>query len=408
MAVPANAHRVNSLSISVIENPHVLGPADYPDRHLSTLSPQAAQAARARIEAWPNYAPTPLRSLPTLASGLGVQQVLYKDEGDRFGLGSFKALGGAYAIQRLLEQRVRDSGAEFDLRTLLEGGYESIAHEVTVCSATDGNHGKSVAWGAQMCGCRAVIYIHETVSEARAEAIAQYGAEVIRNPGNYDAAVRRAAEDAERHQWTVVSDTSWPGYQEIPSDVMHGYTVMASEAIEQYNSPISHVFLQGGVGGLAAAVCAVLWWHYGKARPTSVIVEPATAACLFASAARGEATTVKGDLETIMAGLSCGEPSLTAWPVLRDACAWFTAIDDEDAAHAMRRLAAGDGDAPVVAGESAAAGIAGLLCVANDPSKREQLGLRSDSTILVFGTEGATDPQMYRKLVGRSPDEVNR
>ena len=279
--------------------------------------------------------------------------------------------------------------------------------DITVCTATDGNHGRSVAWGARTCGCRAVIYIHATVSEGRKAAMEAFGAEVRRVAGNYDDSVRQAASDATANGWFVVSDTSYDGYLEIPRDVMHGYAVMAEEAIAQLPSSPSHVFVQGGVGGLAAAILAPFWWRLGAARPRFVVVEPETAACLYASAEAGRPAVVPGDLDTVMAGLAAGEVSLLAWEILEAGADGFMTVNDESARILMRRLAEGrDGDPPIVAGESAVAGLAGALAARQDPAMREQLGLGPESRVLVFGTEGATDPALYQEIVGRPSEAV--
>ena len=329
--------------------------------------------------------------LPGVARAAGLARVCYKDEGDRFELGSFKALGGAYAVARVLAR------------------HRGPASTLTVCCATDGNHGRSVAWGARRCGCACVIYLHAHVSEARAEAIAALGARRVRDDGNYDDSVRRAAEDARRNGWQVVSDTSWEGYTEVPRDVMCGYVVMVDEilaALPEGEIP-SHVFVQGGVGGLAAAVLARLWHEWGERRPRFVVVEPRAAACLYASADAGEPTAVGGDLDTVMAGLSCGEPSLVAWPILAEGADAFMVIDDDEALGAMRLLAdAPYGDPPVVGGESGVAGLAGMLAAARAPALREPLGLDAGASVLLFGTEGATDPALYARVVGRSAAEV--
>ena len=331
--------------------------------------------ARETITSWPGYAPTPLRDLPAIAQRAGVTAVRLKDEAERFGLGSFKALGGAYAVARLLRGRA--------------------PRAVTVTCATDGNHGRAVAWGAQRFGCRCVIFIHQAVSPGRAEAIARYGAEVQRVAGTYDDAVREAARVAAAEGWFVVSDTSWPGYTAVPVDVMQGYRLMADEAVGQWHgAPPTHVFVQGGVGGAAAAVSVQMRARYA-APPGLVVVEPDRAACLLASARLGALTTVPGALDTIMAGLACGEPSPLAWTELERGAAAFMAVPDE-AAIACMKLLAGMG---IVAGESGVAGLAGFLLAAADPAARETLGLRAASRVLLFGTEGATDPALYRRLV---------
>lgn len=369
--------------------------------------------AWAEIRSWPGYAPTPLVALPGLAAEAGLGSVRYKDEAPRFGLGSFKALGGAYAVARLLAQEVAArAGIEgVTSADLAAGGHRTITRDITVACATDGNHGRAVAWGARTFGCRCVIYIHATVSEGRKQAIERFGAEVRRTPGNYDDSVRQAARDAAAEGWFVVSDTSYEGYMDVPRDVMHGYTVMAEEAIRQLpeGEPPSHVFVQGGVGGVAAAVCARFWQRFGERRPRLIVVEPERAAALFESACAGRPVPATGDLKTIMAGLACGEVSLLAWRVLERGAHAFMTVPDDAAPELMRRLAAGRaGDPPLVAGESAVAGLAGALAALADPAKAEALDLGPRSRVLVFGTEGATDPELYARIVGRPAEEVAR
>lgn len=374
------------------------------------LSDRSLQIAKREIATWPGYAPTPLHSLSGMAQAAGVTGVLYKDEGGRFGLGSFKALGGAYAVMRLIQSIVLARTGETPSAAEISGGrHSAITSTLTVTCATDGNHGRSVAWGAQTFRCRCVIYVHEHVSQARCDAIAQYGAEVRRVPGNYDDAVRQAASDAAMSGWHVVSDTSYPGYLDVPRDVMQGYGVMVDEALAQLPVGVlpTHVFVQGGVGGLAAAVCATLWERLADARPVFVVVEPDRAACLFKSAVEGRPAVVEGSLDTIMAGLACGEVSLLAWEILKDGADAFMAIEDVAAAEAMRRLAeARAPDRPVVAGESAVAGLAGFVQVAAHEDLRGELGIDGDSVILLFGSEGATDPELYAQIVGRSAQAV--
>jgi diaminopropionate ammonia-lyase len=385
-------------------NPKSRGAAPYGPRQQAVLNRAAFEQAKREIASWQGYVPTPLVMLPGLARRVGVAALGYKDESGRFGLGSFKALGGAYAVLRQLQARLGDvSSAE-----LRAGTHRDRTKAITVCCATDGNHGRSVAWGASLFGCRCVIYIHETVSQGRADAIARFGAEVRRVPGNYDDAVRQAARDAEAKGWTIVSDTSYPGYTDIPRDVMQGYTIMADEALAQWpGEPPTHVFIQAGVGGLAAAVCGHLWETLGARRPRIVVVEPDRAACLFESAAQGRAANIHGALDTMMAGLACGETSLLAWEILEEGASDFLTVTDEAAAACMRVLAEGtDGDRPVVAGESAVAGLAGLLGALARPALAKVLGLDAASRVLLFGSEGDTDPALYEQIVGRSADAV--
>jgi diaminopropionate ammonia-lyase len=366
-------------------NPRLDRAHPYPGALRPILSLAAEEVARREISSWPGYAPTPLRDLQSIARELGLAAVAFKEEQHRFGLRSFKALGGAYAVKKL---------------AAAPGGPPAA-----VCCATDGNHGRSVAWGAREAGLRCVIYIHEGVSEGRAQAIRGFGAEVRRVGGNYDDSVRIAAADAAREGWTVVSDTSWEGYQDIPRDVMQGYGVMVGEAIAQGGgeaSPPTHVFVQGGVGGIAAATVAHLWERFGAARPRVVVVEPDKADCLTRSAEAGRVVHLSGDLDTIMAGLSCGEPSPLAWAVLDPGADAFMAIGDAAIAPAMRALAA----LGVVGGESGVAGLAGLRIAATDRAMRGALGLDASSRVLLFGTEGATDPALYEELVGESAERV--
>ncbi len=340
------------------------------------------RAAMRAISAWPGYAPTPLVALPSLAATIGLASLHIKHEGHRFELQSFKALGGAYVVE-------------------LWAAASADPAQTTFTCATDGNHGRSVAWGARRVGAKCVIYVHETVSAGRAAAIASFGAEVRREGRTYDDAVRAADEAARVNGWLLVSDTSYPGYDQIPRDVMQGYSVLPMEIEDQGLAP-THVFVPGGVGGLAASVLAHAWEQRGAARAKLIVVEPERAACLLASARTGRATTIGGDLETIMAGLSCGEPSHLAWDILGPGADAFAAITDDAAANAMRKLAT----LGLAVGESGAAGLAGLLAL--DAHARAALGIDATSRVLIYGTEGATDPDVYRQLVGRDANDVER
>lgn len=363
------------------------------------LPEQMIDAAVEEIGRWPDYAATPLHELGDLARQLDVGAILYKDEGPRFGLDSFKALGGAYAalrtLRRELEQRL---GHPVTTTNVRERRYAEAAAQVTLISATDGNHGRSVAWGARRFGAPCRIYIHAEVSQGREVALRSFGAEVIRVGGDYDATVAQTRIDAERHGWLIVSDTSWPGYTEPPRDVMAGYAVMGREICAQ-TAPASHVFVQGGVGGLAAALAATTRQRWGDA-PRIVVVEPDRAPCLIASARAGTATTVPIREETIMAGLSCGEPSLLAWQILAGAANDYMAIPDTLVGPAMRLLGNPPGTDPVIAaGESAPAGLCGAMAAALQPALRTALGLTPNSRILVIGSEGVTDPEIYARIM---------
>jgi diaminopropionate ammonia-lyase len=391
------------------ENDQALRGQAFPGFLKNTLS--AADCARAKhvIEGWDGYQATPLHSLRGFAKELGVEDLYYKDEGGRFGLGSFKALGGAYAVLRLLAEEIpKISDEPASDEAIGAGRCAATARQLTVVTATDGNHGRSVAWGAQQFGCGCKIYMHAGVSQQREQAVVDLGAEVIRVDGNYDVSVHQAAADAAQQGWFVVSDTSYDGYIELPQQVMAGYTVMTAEIVEQlkqYALP-THVFVQGGVGGLAGAVCLYFWRAFGTDRPSFIVVEPDRADCLLQSAVQGRPTTVDIHRETIMAGLSCGEVSTLGWDILSIGCDHFMAIPDELVAPTMRYLANGQEDPAIVAGESAVAGLAGLIVACRSSRLRKALGLSADSRILVLGTEGATDPEIYASVVGRSAEDV--
>ena len=389
----------------ILLNPLANLNADYGAAHAAILNDAAFEQANKTISAWPGYAPTPLYELTALADAVGIAAISYKDEGDRFGLGSFKALGGAYAVARLLLREIarREGGHEPSIEAILSGAHATIVSEITVCCATDGNHGRSVAWGARTFGCACEIFIHATVSEGRKAAIEAYGARVTRTGGNYDDSVREAQKAATRKGWFVVSDTSYPGYTDVPKDVMQGYELMAAEALDQMDTPPTHIFLQTGVGGMAAAIAAFFKRRFGKKRPLIILTDPDQSACWLESIRNGAPTAVHGDLATLMAGLACGEVSMLAWDILKDTADAVIAVSDDQAVAMMRQLAEPEApDRPIVAGESAVAGLAGLLLAANDPRARNDLKLGPDARVLVFGTESDTDPGLYNDLVGRS------
>jgi diaminopropionate ammonia-lyase len=369
------------------------------------ISPAGAQAARSEISTWPGYAATPLYDLAPVASACGVDHVFYKDEASRLGLGSFKALGGAYAVARLLQRRLQEQlGRPVAISELACGDHHAFTQGLTVVSATDGNHGRSVAAGAARFGCRCVILVHAHVSEGRKQAIEALGADVTRLAGDYDDTVREAARLAGQDGWSLVADTSSAGDEDACIDIMHGYTVMVAEAFDQLSQslygPPTHIFVQGGVGGLAAAVCAHAWQVFGAQGPIQVVVEPERADCLFQSAIASAPTRATGDLKTIMAGLSCGEVSALAWRVLERGAEFFMTIPDQAAIDAMRLLAdKARAGTSIVAGESAGAGLAGLMAACADPGAKAELRLDRQSRVLVFGTEGATDPALYKALI---------
>lgn len=380
---------------------HLAGNPIFDQGAYTVLSERDFADAATEISQWEGYSPTPLYNLPDLAAEIGVATILYKHEGPRFGLGSFKALGGAYAAQRLLQRELsRIAGSELGLQDVREGACASGAAEITLASATDGNHGRSLAWGCNRFGSQCRIYIHANVSPGRERAMLDLGAEVTRISGDYDESVVSCREDAEANGWFVVSDTSWPGYTETPRDVMAGYGVMIKEVYEQASAPPTHVFVQGGVGGLAAATAAALRQLWGAESPRVIVVEPILAACLFESARLGRPSAVEIEAETIMAGLSCGEPSPLAWEVIKSEVSDFLTIDDRIIPPAIRRLARPEGNDPAIeAGESGVAGLAAMIEAAGSAEMREKLGLDAESRVLLIGSEGVTDPDVFAEIM---------
>ncbi len=366
------------------------------------LPAELFDAAEKDIQTWPGYSPTLLHDLTKLASELGVATVQYKDESTRFGLGSFKALGGAYAVMRILaDELAKTTKKQVLLADLRRGDYAEISKNIIVTSATDGNHGRSVAWGAKQVGCPCRIYIHADVSAGREQALVDLDAEVIRVAGNYDESVRICAKDARENGWLVVSDTSYDGYADIPRLVMAGYGLIIREILTQRPMPpITHVFIQAGVGGLAAAIIARIIQLLPGEYPKFVIVEADRAACLIESAKAGRPSPVDVQQETIMAGLSCGEVSLLAWDILSKTVDHFVTIDDQFVGDGMRYLASGAaGGAQIEAGECSVAGLLALIVASDDEDIRQKFDLDADSHVLLIGTEGATDPEIYRSIL---------
>ena len=353
------------------------------------------------ITQWEGYTPTPLFNLQELAASLALDKLMYKDEGPRFGLGSFKALGGSYAALRVLQRQISNLlDRKVSLRDIRLGKYSKEAAEITMVSATDGNHGRSLAWGCQRFGVSCKIYIHAKVSEERASAMRNFGAEVIRINGTYDDSVEFARIEADKNTWIVVSDTSWPGYFEPPRDVMLGYGVLTSEINEKLTRAPTHIFLQSACGGFAASVASALRHFWGDQTPRVVIVESELAACLFECAKANKLTSVRIKEETIMAGLSCGEPSDMAWEVLSEEASDFITIPDNIVPPTVRLLALPKGNDPVIkAGESAVAGLAVLVCASKQPGLREKLGLDKNSRVLLIGTEGVTDAEIFARIM---------
>ena len=375
------------------------------DDSAPAILPERRAAARTAITGFEGYRPTPLRRLSGLAASLGIETLWLKDESGRFGLGSFKSLGGAYAVVHLLRERL---GEAVSIAEVAGGRAAAGVEAMTVCCATDGNHGLAVAWGARRAGAKSVVFLPGPVSAGRERAIAAQGADIVRVDGSYDEAVRACAEEAEKRGWLLVSDTSHAGGDEAPSRVMHGYTMLVDEIRDALEGAApTHLFVQGGVGGLAAAVIGAIRQDLGTASPKGVVVEPTAADCLYQSALAGKPSPASGNLDTVMACLAAAEVSPLAWQVLARGAFAFMALDDAGAVDAMRRAATpAAGDPALVLGESGAASLAGLMAAAGNPDACEALGLNDASRVLVIGSEGATDPDIYRRLVGRDPAAV--
>lgn len=385
--------------------------APYPADLRSIMNIERAHESRQWLSHWNEIAPaaTPLHDLPELAAQLKLARFSVKDESVRSPLGSFKALGAPIALVR----QILRLHPGFEPTAVLSGRYAEQLKDYTVISATDGNHGRGLAAAARDAGCRCVIVLHANVSMEREQAIAVYGAQIVRITGNYDESVEEAARLAAANGWQVVSDTSYEGYEEIPRDVMQGYGTIAEEIVEQSGArpdeagPFTHVFLQGGVGGMAAGVASYFWEFHGVRRPRFIIVEPAQADCLIQSAIQGCAAKATGSVDSVMAGLACGDTSPLAWKFLQPCVNHFMTIEDGQAVEAMRVLAKGSPrDIPIVAGESGTAGLAALQQLRADPALSAQVGLDADSGVLVINTEGATAPKVYEELVGESDRAV--
>ena len=385
----------------------------YPAELQGIMNIAAADESLEWLSAWEQLRDdaTPLYNLPDLAARLDLAQVSVKDESVRSPLGSFKALGAPVALIRLILRHWSDQN--IDPRALIRGEYAGLVKNFTVISATDGNHGRALAAAARNIGCACVIVLHANVSIERETAIAAYGAKIVRIPGNYDESVEEAARLAAANGWEVVSDTSYEGYQDIPRDVMQGYGAIAAEALVQANAsatdrgPFTHVVLQGGVGGLAAGIVSYMWERLGANRPKFIVVEPVQADCLFQSALHGRAAKATGSVDSVMAGLACGETSPLAWKFLNESVDFFMTISDDDAVTAMHMLARGsERDIPIVSGESGAAGLAGLAVLRKHEALSAEIGLDANSCVLLISTEGATAPQVFQQLVGESAESI--
>lgn len=373
------------------------------------LQPSLSHRIRAFHRQIPGYRMSPLKGLSNLAARLNLGGIWIKDESARLDLQSFKVLGGAYAIYQLIQKRLGMEGQEIPFSELNGAPIRKKLGDLTFAAATDGNHGRGVAWSAAQMGFSSVIYVHKATSQARIRAIEKNGASVVVVDGNYDDAVRQASQDAERNGWEVISDTSWDGYTDIPIWVMQGYTTMLVEVQEQLAAQglirPTHVFVQAGVGSLAAATIGFYASLFREQRPRSVVVEPTRAACLYhsAHAADGKPHAIDGELDTIMAGLACGEPNPIAWSILSECADYFAVCPDYVAAMGMRVYGVPlSGDPVIISGESGAVTLGALMYVMQHESAevlRKELGLGSDSQVLLINSEGNTSPDDFRHVV---------
>ena len=380
------------------------------DKSLSLMSLEEAGKARAFHKSFPQYDRTPLTALEHMAEFLGLGRLYVKDESYRFGLNAFKVLGGSYAMARFIAKETGRDVSELPYSVLTSEELKREFGQATFFTATDGNHGRGVAWAANRLGQRAVVHMPKGTTRARLENIAREGAQVDIQELNYDDCVRLAArEAAETPRGVIVQDTAWEGYEEIPSWIMEGYGTMAMEAGEQLmeagEQRPTHVFVQAGVGSLAGAVVGYFANLYADNPPIFVVVEAQAADCLYQGAKAGDGAirTVGGDMETIMAGLACGEPNTISWDILKNHVKVFISLPDWAAAQGMRMLAAPiKGDAPVTSGESGAApfgALAAIMTMEEYADLKAAIGLNETSRVLVFSTEGDTDPERYKNIV---------
>ena len=348
------------------------------DNIFNNLEEDLIAEAVTTIENWETYKPTPLIELNKLSSYLNVNNIYYKDEGFRFDLKSFKALGGAFAVNKI----VKDTKAK------------------TVSTATAGNHGRSVAWGAQRLGVECKIFISEFVSESRAEAMRNLGADVIRVKGNYDASLKECIKQSKNNNWEIVQDVSWEGYKTVPKYIMAGYTIMIKEIFDKIiDEKISHVFLQAGVGGMAAAAIAG-FAKYSSNVPYFITVEPEDAECVLQSIKNQKPTSINIQKESIMGGMSCGDVSSLAWEILKHSTNSSISISDDAIAPTVALLKQKEfSNEEIIAGECGVPGVISLISAMNDKNICNKINLNSQSNVLLIGCEGLTDTEMYNKLL---------
>ena len=350
------------------------------DKILSSLSEKDIDDAYLSISNWKGYFPTPLIELNKLSKELGLNKIFYKDEGKRFDLKSFKALGGAYAVEKVSKGN----------------------KDITVATATAGNHGRSVAWGAKRLGLKCKIFISEFVSDARGQAMSDLGADVVKVKGNYERSLIECIQQSTDNNWQIVQDVAWEGYIMVPKFTMAGYTVMMREIIDQINNDqITHIILQAGVGGMAGAMVAGIA-RYLNYIPSTIVVEPDSAACVLESIRSGKIEKIEIKRESLMGGMSCGEVSLVPWEILKDSVKYCISLPDDDIAKTMKLLGnASFSKQEIIAGENSAPGVISLITSCEDEKIKEKLKLNKDSNILLIGCEGDTDQEMYQKLINQ-------
>ena len=347
---------------------------------LNSLSIKEIDDAYLSISNWEGYSPTPLIELDKLSKELNLNKIFYKDENKRFDLKSFKALGGAYAVEKVSKGN----------------------KDIVVATATAGNHGRSVAWGARRLGLKCKIFISEFVSNARGKAMADLGADVIKVKGNYEKSLIECIKQSTENNWQIVQDVAWEDYTTVPKYTMAGYTVMMKEIFDQIDqNKISHIFLQAGVGGMAGAMIAGVA-RYFKNEPETIIVEPDSAACVLESIKTGKIEKIDIKRESLMGGMSCGEVSLVPWEILKNSVKYCISLPDDDIARTMRLLGNGSfSNKKIVAGENSAPGVISLIASCEDEKIKEKIKLNKNSNILVIGCEGDTDKEMYQKLINQ-------
>jgi len=345
---------------------------------LNILTEEDIDEAYKIISDWENYAPTPLLLLDKLSTELKLKRIFYKDESKRFHLKSFKALGGSYAVEKITKGN----------------------KEIVISTATAGNHGRSVAWGSKKLGLKCKIFISEYVSETRAEAMRDFGADVIRVKGNYEDSLNECIKQSNQNNWQIVQDVAWKNYMLVPKLTMAGYSVMMKEISEQINNQkVSHIILQAGVGGMAAAMVAGLA-RYLNHVPQIIIVEPDSAACVLASINTGKIEKISIEKESIMGGMSCGEVSLVPWQILKKSVNYCVTVSDDYIAKTIKCLANCElSYEKIIGGECSTPGIISLIGLCNDAKIRKKINLNEDSNVLLFGCEGDADEELYQKLL---------